>query len=200
MSKITLQREIFKRQGATLPVVQFQKGKYPRSQLTELYQIRVEPIQVRLEGRTLTATLIVLGTWAMVLICFCHSVTLSQCHTVSVSQRLGVIVSQPKFCMIKKCQAIYNFIQIQIIHCVYCISSYVAIQSLCYLYLIITADWITLLLCYTGYTSELHCLLWLFSTGLTSIWKKQLKLVSGQTIILGSTIAEIMQFSVERYV
>ena len=34
----------FKRQGATLPVVQFQKGRYPRSQLTELYQIRVEPI------------------------------------------------------------------------------------------------------------------------------------------------------------
>jgi hypothetical protein len=44
MSKITLQRAIFKRQGATLPVVQFQKGRYPRYQLTELYQIRVEPV------------------------------------------------------------------------------------------------------------------------------------------------------------
>jgi hypothetical protein len=44
MNKITLQSKIFKRQGATLPVVQFQKERYPRSQLTELYQIRVEPI------------------------------------------------------------------------------------------------------------------------------------------------------------
>ena len=32
------------RLGAYLPVVQFQKGRHPRSQLTELYLIRVEQI------------------------------------------------------------------------------------------------------------------------------------------------------------
>jgi hypothetical protein len=48
MNKITLQSKFFKRQGATrtLPVVQFQKVRYPglSSVLTELYQIRVERI------------------------------------------------------------------------------------------------------------------------------------------------------------
>ena len=31
-------------EGAYLPVVQFQKGRYPRSQLIEIYLIRVEQI------------------------------------------------------------------------------------------------------------------------------------------------------------
>jgi hypothetical protein len=53
MNKIILQSRISKHQGATLRVIQFQKGKYPRTQLTELHQIRVEPIYVRLEERTL---------------------------------------------------------------------------------------------------------------------------------------------------
>ena len=36
--------QMFIRPGARLRIVQFQKEKYPRSQLTELYQIRVVPI------------------------------------------------------------------------------------------------------------------------------------------------------------
>ena len=53
MGRFIPNEHIENRPGARLPVVQFQKEKYPRNQLTEIYQIRVEPVKVRYKGRTL---------------------------------------------------------------------------------------------------------------------------------------------------